>query len=190
MNVTISTLFDLSSAAVRGLLVKQDFLSDYCPSFHPPREMVFENLSSIVAKERNARKELTDIHLGEMKKVREAYDTKMEIKRKEEEKNKKGRKQLPVTGNSQKPKKSAKEPPEPPVVDAATYVDVEAEFCALEAAQAEEDRECFKPENLGLTVHEVNGDKREAMNNLSHSNFQGKHARPSNFQRHFQGRML
>lgn len=155
MNVTISTRFDLSSAAVRGVLIKQDFLSDYCPSFHPPREMIFENLSSTVAKERSARKELTDLHLGEMKKVRDAYDTKMEIKRKEEEKNKKGRKPLPVAANSKKPRKVAKEPPEPPIVDAATYVNVEAEFCALEAVQAEEDRECFKPENLGLKVHEV-----------------------------------
>lgn len=155
MTVTISTLFDLSSAAVRGLLMKQDFLSDYCPSFHPPRQMIFENLSSTAAKERSARKELTDTHLEEIKKVRKAYDIKMEAKRKEEEKNKKGRKPQPVTDTSKKPKKIAKEPPEPPIVDAATYVDVEAEFCALEAAQAEEDRECFKPENLGLKVHEV-----------------------------------
>lgn len=153
-NVTISNRFDLSGSAVRGLWFRHDFYSDYCPSFHPPREMNFIHLNTAVEMEMSVKKMMTNKHLKEMKKVRDAYDEMMEEKLKEEEKMKKSKGPKPKSAEKVSKAKFVEEI-EPPIVDEMTYVDIDKEYLVYEADQVEKDRESFLPENLGLFEHEV-----------------------------------
>lgn len=162
MNVTISNRLDLSSSSVRGLWFKLDFLSDYCQSFNSPEPMKFIDLAKAVSEEMKIRKAMTEKQLERMRKEREDFDLMMENKRKEEEANK-SKKRPPKNPPKKAEKKSSKskskvqivEKVEPPVVDESTYVDVEDEYLAYEEAQTKLNLEPFRPENLGLTEHEV-----------------------------------
>lgn len=123
--------------------------------------MKFLDLNAAVNIESSVRTEMTETRLAEMRNAREIYDQKMEAKRKEEEKNKKGKPREIVKVKS-KPKLNAtsssvtlKSQLEPPIVDEATYIDIEEEYLAYEAAELEEEHKAFLPENLGLTQYEV-----------------------------------
>lgn len=154
MNVTISNQFDFRSSVVRGLWIKHDFYTDSCPSFNPKSEMKFIDLNSAVGLEMSVKKAMTEKHLKEMKKARDAYDAIMEEKRIEEEKMKKFKGPKPKVEKKASKVKFVEEI-EPPVVDETTYVDVDEEYLRFEDAQLEDERESLSPENLGLTEHEV-----------------------------------
>lgn len=164
--IKISNRFDLAASSVRGLWLKHDFLSDYCQSFNLPISMKFKDLATSVSEEMAVRKMMTEKHLDRMRKEREAYDLMMEEKLKLEEAAKSSKKKAKAVVPSkkvEKKKKSTKkaskvpfiEPVVPPVVDESTYIDVESEYLVFEAAQVLEDFEPYKPENLGLSEHEV-----------------------------------
>lgn len=161
VNITVSDLLDFGSSAIRGLWFKYDFFSDFCPSFKPQNEMKFLDLNEAVNIEWSVRKSMRDIHLEEMRKVREVYDQKMEEKRQEEEKSRRKNKGKVIKNILEKPSKIIVNVElEPPMVDEATYVDVEQEYLAYEDTQLNKERDSFLPENLGLTQHEV---KQEAL---------------------------
>ena len=155
MNITISDLLDYGSSTIRGLWFKHDFFSDFCPSFKSPYEMKFLDFNAAVNIEWAVKKSMTDIHLIEMRKVREIYNQKMEEKRKEEEKKSKDKKK-PATQIKEKTSKvSLKLEIEPPVVDEATYIDVNEEYLVYENEQFDRERERFLTVNLDLDQHEV-----------------------------------
>lgn len=153
LNVIISNVLDLQPLAVRGLWFKHDFFTDYAPTFKAPYDLNFENLEAATSNERDIRKAMTDRRLDEMRKVRQAYEEKMEEIRLEQEKDK-----TMKTKDKKKdtPSKTRiKEDLEPPVVDETTYVDVEEEYVEFEDAQLKILQKSSLPENLGLKEHEV-----------------------------------
>lgn len=125
--------------------------------------MKFLDLNAAVNIESSVRTEMTETRLAEMRNARVIYDQKMEAKRKEEEEKNKRGKPREIVKMKSKPKLKAsssnvtlKSELEPPIVDEATYIDIEEEYLAYEAAGLEEEQRAFLPENLGLTQHEVN----------------------------------
>lgn len=180
LNITISNRIDLSATVVRGIWFKQDILSDFCPTFNPLHEMQFETLDETLIKEWNVRKSMTDKHLEEMKKKREAYEEKMEQARKDEEENKKKKTSKAAKGSKaaegskaakdskvaknvkaskgSKALKTAKKSEveiEPPIVDESTYVDVADEYEAFEDSQTSEELKRLSPEMFGMSEHDV-----------------------------------
>lgn len=154
MNVVISNLIDISSLIVRGLWFKQDFLSDFCSSFNSTFDMKHIDLKTSVMNEWVVKKSMTEKHLISMKKARDDFDEKMKVKRQEEEKKKKSGKSSKEV--KKKPSKvKFKEESEPPVVDEATYIDVDDEFLQYEENLIETERETFSPESLDLFNNEV-----------------------------------
>lgn len=154
LKLTISKTLDLKSSVVRGMWFKHDFFSDFCPSFKPISEMKFETLEESNNIERLVRKEIILNRLEEMRKARQAYETRMEVLAAAEE-------MLKITKTS-KDKKTLtpskvriKEEEEPPIVDDATFVDIEDDYVAYETEQLEIERENWLPENLGLDDGEV-----------------------------------
>lgn len=157
LNLTVTTANprDLNSASIRGIWCKQDFLSDCCPTFNAPQETVFENLKSSLAYEQDKRKIMTEKHLAEMRAARAIWDEKMDKQKQADGKNK-GAKKKPEAPKKPDPKaKKSKTDVEPPAVDEATYIDVEAEYCAFELEEFYEERKNLLPENLGLKSNEV-----------------------------------
>lgn len=155
MNIVVSNLIDLSSTIVRGLWFKYDFFSDYCSSFNLPCEVKHIDLKAAVINEWMVKKSMTDKHIKAMKRAREEFEEKMEEKLKEEGTKKK---KSDKSANEKKNKPSKvkfKEEPEPPVVDEATYVNVDEEFLSHEENLFEEEREAFSPDSLGLSKNEV-----------------------------------
>lgn len=188
MYVTVSNRFDLSSSTVRGLWFKHDFFSDHCHSLNAPMPMKFIDLATVVNEEMALKKSITEKHLERMRKERDAYELMMEEKLKEEEANNKSKKNKGVPSKKAEKNKKLKkqqskvkfvEPAVPPVVDESTYVDVEDEYLMYEEAQVKEDLEPNKPENLGLSEHEVefqsNQLTSESYDSLINYHSTGKH---------------
>lgn len=149
MLVTMSSSLDLELSAVRGLWLKRDFFSDHCPSYEASHEMVFDDISTTVEEEMMIRRHMIDKHLNAMRKVRAAYEERMEELAKEEN-NKK-------SDPSQKSESKTKSVEiESPIVDETTYVDVEDEYVAYEFAMFQEEMNSLSPESLNLSMHEVN----------------------------------
>lgn len=146
MLITMSSSLDLELSAVRGLWLKRDFFSDYCPSYKPHHVMEFLDLAAAVEIEMKERKKITEKHLDAMRKVRAAYELRMEEIAKEESQKK--------SGSENKKVKIIEI--EPPIVDEGTYVDVEVEYVALEFAKYCDEMDSLSPDNLMLGVNEVN----------------------------------
>lgn len=167
MDVTMSNLIDLSSKVVRGLWWKNDFFSDFCTYFEPP-ELIYSDLKMAVQSEWMIRRSMTEKHLSDMRKAREAYEEELIRKQKEEEEKLKSSKKAKNSGKKEtKSKKSSKrkvkfvEKVIPPIVDEATYVDVEDEYVEHENAWIENERYTFAPENLDLADYEVKANARD-----------------------------
>lgn len=153
LKLTISKKFDLKESVVRGMWFKHDFFSDFCPSFNPVSEMKFETLEESNNIERLVRREITLNRLEEMRKTRQAYETRMEVLAAAEE-------MLKVTKTKEKKtltpsKVRIKEEEEPPIVDDSTFVDIEDDYVAYENEQLEIEHENWLPENLGLDDGDV-----------------------------------
>jgi hypothetical protein len=183
--IIISNLIDLSSTVVRGLWFKYDFYSDFCPSFNPPCKMKYIDLKTAVKNEWMIRKSISENHIVAMKKAREVFEEEMEEKLKEEEKNKKSKKSETTEKKKKKTKVQFKEEPEPPIVDAATYVDIDDEYVEFEDNLFEKERESFSPDSLGLLKNEVRNFNGFILR-FSSDIFQGQLARTSNFEWYFQ----
>lgn len=158
LTVTVSNIVDLSASSVRGLWFKQDFFSDHCKTFNGSSEK-YESLKASVAYEDHVRKTMIEKHLNEMRAVREVWEKKMEKIRLEEEKNNKGSRKKPAAITAITPKKLSstklKVEIEPTAVDETTYVDVEAEYCAFELQEFNEERKSLLTESLGLKKFEA-----------------------------------
>lgn len=155
MKVAISNLIDLNSTVVRGLWLKQDFFSDFCSSFNPPFDAKYIDFKTAVMNEWIVKKSMTEKHLTTMKKAREDFEEKIEKKRQEEESKKKKSKKSNIEVKKKPSKVKFKEEPEPPIVDEATYIDVDDEFIRYEENLIEEERESCSPESLQLLENEV-----------------------------------
>lgn len=152
MSITVSKTLDMELSAVRGLWLKRDLFSDYCPSFKPSHEAEYNNLADAVETEMKIRCEMREKHLDEMRKVRMEYDKKIEALAKEETKKK--TKPLLIPKKVEKIKK--KPDIEPPKVDEKTYVDVDEEYIQYENMKFEEEIESLSPINLNLNIYELN----------------------------------
>ncbi|CRK97044.1 CLUMA_CG010485, isoform A [Clunio marinus] len=152
ITVKVSNLIDLDGTVVRGLWFKHDFFTDLCPSFNALREMEFVDLKTSLMFEFQTRQSMINVHLNEMREVRETYEMKMEEIRKEEESQKKSKK----VQENVKVGKAKKIEVEPPIVDESTYVDVEAEYVNYEDQQMEKQMNCLSPRNFNLKEHEMN----------------------------------
>lgn len=146
MIVTMSSSLDLELSAVRGLWLKRDFFSDFCPSFNSLQEMKFLNLAQTVEMEMKERQKITEKHLNVMRKKRADYEKRMEELAKEEKQKKE---------KSEEKKKKVIEI-EPPIVDESTYVDVENEYVAFEFSKFREEMDSLSPEKLNLGENDVN----------------------------------
>jgi hypothetical protein len=165
MNVTMSQKIDLKEKVVRGMWWKNDFFSDLCPLFQPPK-LEFVDLRSSVQTEWLIRKSMTEKHLKAMRKAREAYEQQEAEKLQEQKVKLTGKKEVQPKKKEDKKKKEVKKSPKskvkfaeassiPPIVDEATYIDVEDEYVEFEKFLREDELGIFSPANLGLKEFEV-----------------------------------
>jgi cancer susceptibility candidate protein 1 len=166
MDVKMPSSVDLETTIVRGLWFKRDFFSDTCPSFYALGDKKFERLLPVVQEEVKVRKQMQANHMEQMRAAREEYEMKLlEIQRlkEEEEAAKKSKSKSKVQQKPEPAKKKKKKKnignvvfDEPPIVDDATYVDVDEEYCVYEKMKIDEEREKLSPKKYNLNFYDVN----------------------------------
>lgn len=152
------------SIFIRGIWLRNDMLSDRCPSYliQKPIYLNVCDLKSAVEIEMKVRQTMIENRLEEMKKTRAEYEEVIRKQQEMEEENKKSSKsnRTTVVKADKKVKKRNNKSEntfnEPPVVDDTTYIDVEDEYLIYEDAFVVKQIAFNSPQNLQLSQDELN----------------------------------